>query len=40
VLPGAETDRKQRGLNKPETFDFLGFTFIRNKPEIGNGSPP
>jgi RNA-directed DNA polymerase len=24
----AATNRKQRGLGKPETFDFLGFTFI------------
>jgi len=24
----AATDRKRRGLGKPETFAFLGFTFI------------
>ena len=24
----AEQDRKRRGEGKPETFDFLGFTFL------------
>ena len=27
----AAVDRKQRGLGKPETFDFLGLTFICGK---------
>jgi len=27
----AATNRRQRGLGKPETFDFLGFTFICGK---------
>ncbi len=27
----AATNRKQRGLGKPETFAFLGFTFICGK---------
>jgi group II intron reverse transcriptase/maturase len=28
--------RKRRGLGKPETFNFLGFTFICGRPERGN----
>ena len=28
-------DRKQRGLGKPETFTFLGFTFICGKTRRG-----
>jgi len=28
-------DRKQRGLGKPETFNFLGFTFICSKSRRG-----
>ncbi len=31
----AATDRKRRGLGKPETFDFLGFTFISGKSRKG-----
>ena len=31
----AATDRKQRGLGKPETFNFLGFTFISGKSRRG-----
>ena len=27
----AEQNRKSRGLGKPETFDFLGFTFYYGK---------
>src|SRR5882762_3006711 len=27
--------RKRRGLGKPETFDFLGFTFICGKTRAG-----
>jgi RNA-directed DNA polymerase len=32
----AATDRKQRGLGKPETFAFLGFTFICGRSRLGN----
>ena len=31
----AAVNRKQRGLGKPETFDFLGFTFICGKSRQG-----
>jgi group II intron reverse transcriptase/maturase len=31
----AEKNRKQRGLGKPETFNFLGFTFICGKTRAG-----
>ncbi len=31
----AAANRKQRGLGKPETFDFLGFTFISGKSRKG-----
>jgi group II intron reverse transcriptase/maturase len=31
----AEKDRKARGLGKPETFNFLGFTFICGKTRSG-----
>ena len=31
----AAVNRKQRGLGKPETFDFLGFTFICGKTRRG-----
>ena len=31
----AEKDRKERGLGKPETFDFLGFTHYCSKGEKG-----
>ena len=31
----AAVDRKQRGLGKPETFAFLGFTFICGKSRQG-----
>ncbi len=31
----AETNRKARGLGKPETFNFLGFTFISGKSRDG-----
>jgi len=31
----AATKRKRRGLGKPETFDFLGFTFICGKSRKG-----
>lgn len=31
----AATDRKKRGLGKPETFTFLGFTFICGKSRQG-----
>src|SRR3954454_22715316 len=31
----AETNRKQRGEGKPETFDFLGFTHISGKDRKG-----
>ena len=31
----AETDRKQRGEGKPETFDFLGLTHISGKDRNG-----
>ena len=32
----AESDRKQRGEGKPDTFDFLGFTHISGKDRKGN----
>ena len=32
----AATDRKIRGLGKPETFTFLGFTFICGRSRGGN----
>jgi len=32
----AATDRKPRGLGKPETFTFLGFTFICGLSRCGN----
>ncbi len=32
----AETNRKRRGENKPETFDFLGFTHYCSKSRKGN----
>lgn len=32
----AAVDRKQRGLGKPETFAFLGFTFIYGKSRRGH----
>src|SRR5260370_33292909 len=32
----AAGNRKRRGLGKPETFDFLGFTFIFGKAPRGN----
>lgn len=32
----AAADRKKRGVGKPETFDFLGFTFICGKSRRGN----
>jgi RNA-directed DNA polymerase len=32
----AATNRKQRGLGKPETFNFLGFTVICGKSRRGN----
>jgi RNA-directed DNA polymerase len=32
----AATDRAQRGLGKPETFDFLGFTHISGKGRSGS----
>ncbi len=32
----AERDRKQRGVGKPEMFDFLGFTHISGKDRNGN----
>jgi len=31
----AEKNRKDRGLGKPETFNFLGFTFISGKSRTG-----
>jgi RNA-directed DNA polymerase len=31
----AETEREQRGVGKPETFNFLGFTFICGKSRKG-----
>jgi group II intron reverse transcriptase/maturase len=31
----AESNRKRRGLGKPETFDFLGFTFICGRSRRG-----
>src|SRR5580700_8548543 len=31
----AASNRKQRGLGKPETFDFLGFTFVCGKSRAG-----
>jgi group II intron reverse transcriptase/maturase len=33
--PHADANRKQRGLGKPETFNFLGFTFICAKTRQG-----
>ncbi|MFO0811993.1 MAG: group II intron reverse transcriptase/maturase [Gemmatales bacterium] len=33
----AQVNRQQRGLGKPETFDFLGFTHICGKPRNGEG---
>ncbi len=35
----AATNRRQRGLGKPETFDFLGFTFICGKSLRGQVPP-
>ena len=32
----AATNRKRRGLGKPETFNFLGFTFICGKSRRGD----
>ena len=32
----AAVDRKRRGLGKPETFSFLGFTFICGKSRQGS----
>ncbi len=32
----AAAERKQRGLGKPETFNFLGFTFLCGKSRRGN----
>jgi RNA-directed DNA polymerase len=32
----AATDRKRRGLGKPETFNFLGFTMICGRSRRGN----
>jgi RNA-directed DNA polymerase len=32
----AENNRKRRGLGKPETFNFLGFTFICGRSRRGN----
>jgi len=32
----AAADRKRRGLGKPETFTFLGFTFICGKSRRGS----
>jgi hypothetical protein len=32
----AAANRKQRGLGKPETFNFLGFTFLCGKSRRGN----
>ena len=32
----ATANRKQRGLGKPETFNFLGFTFISGKSRRGH----
>jgi group II intron reverse transcriptase/maturase len=32
----AEVNRRRRGLGKPETFNFLGFTFICGKSRRGN----
>jgi len=32
----AAANRERRGLSKPETFDFLGFTFICGKSRRGN----
>ena len=32
----AAADRERRGLGKPETFDFLGFTFICGKSRRGD----
>ena len=35
----AEQNRKTRGLGKPETFDFLGFTFFMGKSRKGYPCP-
>ena len=35
VRPPRGDNRKQRGLGKPETFNFLGFTFICGKSRRG-----
>jgi hypothetical protein len=35
----AANDRKLRGLGKPETFAFLGFTFICGRSRRGNFQP-
>ena len=35
----AEQNRKARGLGKPETFDFLGFTFFMGKSRKGYPCP-
>lgn len=35
----AEQNRKSRGLGKPETFDFLGFTFFMGKSRKGFPCP-
>jgi RNA-directed DNA polymerase len=35
VRPLAAENRKRRGLGKPETFNFLGFTFICGKSRRG-----
>src|SRR6266511_1901962 len=35
----AAKDRKARGLGRPETFDFLGFTFICGKTRAGKFQP-
>ncbi|MBB4277633.1 hypothetical protein [Rhizobium mongolense] len=32
----AAVDRKKRGVGKPETFTFLGFTFICGKTRKGH----
>jgi hypothetical protein len=32
--------RSRRGLGKPETFTFLGFTFICGKSRAGKFRPP
>lgn len=35
----AECNRKRKGLGKPETFDFLGFTFYCGKSRSGRYAP-